>query len=487
MGAQLARRELLGWSALLVAGRPWLGFLRSRPAADEVQDLVQWIRTTPREPALARGARELRAGLDPARLLGALLLASAREIRTDLPRFNHAALSVSAIDQLARSAPAAERQRTALWCLDYFKEAQEMEAGPDDWRMPPVDAQRLPAGAAARAALVDALERWDRDAADAAIAGWVRSAPLDEVFDLVFEYGTRCATNLGHKAIYAALARRALPLLGEPYAEDVLRSVVASFFLDGPTAAAAPFEQSRGLVGAGIAPRAPRPAADLGPTNELLAELRGSAPEELPPVVARLLADGASPPSLWDAVVAAAAEVTVASPGIGSLHALTSANALRHIALAAEGPRLAQLAQLALLQAAAWGARFRGKLDAEARAFRLDALEPAPSSVEALLQAEAGSAPRVREALWLGGEERLALEVMEGAQRVTRAKADDVHEFKLSAAAIEEARRVSPWVRPWVCAALAVHLPAEGREDGAQAVRIAGALAVAGAGAGAGG
>ena len=152
MGARLARRELLGWSALLVAGRPWLGLLRSRPAADEVQDLVQWIRTTPREPALARGARELRAGLDPARLLGALLLASAREIRTDLPRFNHAALSVSAIDQLARSAPAAERQRTALWCLDYFKEAQETESGSDDWRMPPVDARRLPAGAAASAA-----------------------------------------------------------------------------------------------------------------------------------------------------------------------------------------------------------------------------------------------------------------------------------------------------------------------------------------------
>jgi hypothetical protein len=355
MGARLARRELLCWSALLVAGRPWFGLLSSRPAADEVQDLVQWIRTTPREPALARGARELRAGLDPARLLGALLLASAREIRTDLPRFNHAALSVSAIDQLARSAPAAERQRTALWCLDYFKEAQRPSPARTIGACRRSTRSGFPGVRAARAALVDALERWDRDAADAAIAGWVRSAPLDEVFDLLFEYGTRCAANLGHKAIYAALARRALPLLGEPYAEDVLRSVVASFFLDGPTPAAAPFERAARSSARGSPARA---AARGGPGAGQ------RAPGGAAPLRARGAAAGGRAPDRGRR--SAAFPVGRGRGGGGGGHGGEPRHreparfdlgqrAAPHRARG-RGPRLALLA---LLQAAAWGARFR--------------------------------------------------------------------------------------------------------------------------------
>jgi hypothetical protein len=483
-GAQTSRRELLCWSALALGTRPWRSLGHAAPASpgspasngDEAEKRVRWIMAAPREPALQRGARELAAGLDSGLLLGAVLVAAARDLRTDLPAFNHSALSVSAIDQLGTPAPEAERRRNALWCLDYFKEVQEAEAASGDWRQQPVAAAALPSGAAARAALVQALERWDREAADAALAGWVRSAPLDEVYTLVFEYGLRCSGNLGHKGIYAALSRRALPLAGGRFAEDVLRSVVSSFFLGGRTERAAPFERSRELVGEqGIVPRARRPESDAGPARELLAALRTSAPGELPDDAARLLADGAAQAVLWDAVVAAAAEVAVADPSTAALHALTSTNSLRHIGLCAPSPRVAQLA---LLQAAAWAAGFRTNLDAGEASVRLDAVEPGPAQADLVFAAQPGFA-RAAGALALGAQDHVAF--IARAARVARRSSDDVHEFKLSAAALEEARRASPWARPFACAALAMHLPAEGRPDGARLQRIDTALAVAAA------
>lgn len=492
--ARIDRRQILALPAILFASRMWKPVTRARarpdepsarsnadeprarPSADEIEEIVRWVVTTPRDPALKRGARELHDGLDPARLLGAILVASARDIRTDLPVFNHAALSVSAIDQLTASTSAAERQHAVLWCLDYFKESQETEARTDDWRMAPVEMAKLPTGAKARAALVDALERWDREAADVAITGWVRSAPLDEVYALVWEYGLRCVANIGHKGIYAALSRRALPIAGERFAEDVLRSVVSSFFLDGRTSRAAPFERSRKLVTTAIVARAQRPASEVGPARELLAAIRQSTPEELPSVVAKLIADGAAPSGLWDAVVAAACEVTVASPGAASLHAFTSTNSLHYIALHAPSERVAQLA---LLQSAAWAAQFRAGLHEEEAAMRIDGVEATRSTMDALFLDDPESASRVSGALWLGAHESDAF--LERAHRVARTKSDDVHEFKLAAAALEEARVVSAWVRPFVCAALAVHLPAQDRMDGVKLQRIGDAIAVASA------
>jgi hypothetical protein len=165
------RRELLVWSAA-AAGLELASRRVPRGRADEIDELVRWIVTMPREPALKRGARELAAGLAPERLLGALQVAAARELRTDRPRFNHDALVVSSVDQLSAGAALVERRSLALWCLDHFKESQDLEAQSEDWKMAPIGARELPRGAAARAALIDAFERWDAAAADVAIAGW---------------------------------------------------------------------------------------------------------------------------------------------------------------------------------------------------------------------------------------------------------------------------------------------------------------------------
>ncbi len=456
----------------MLAGSVSKRFPRASPRPGDIDELVRWIVTTPREPALRRGARELCDGLDASDLLGALFVASAREVRTDLPIFNHAALSVSAIDQLTETADAGVRQRNALWCLDYFKEVQEAEAQRDDWRMTPVEAVKVPSGTAARAALVDALERWDRDAADVAIAGFVRSAPLNEVYALIWEYGLRCVANLGHKGIYAVLSRRALPLAGERHAEDVLRSVVTSFFTGGRSAKSAPFERSRALVAQAIVPAVQR-AADAGASRELLAALRQHEPDEMPAIVAKLIAEGTAPSVLWDAIVAAACEVSVADPGIATLHALTSVNSLHHIGLHAPSQRIAQLA---LLQAAAWVAQFRLGLPERAAAIRVDAIEGRESELDRVLCDEP-SLERVRGAIWLGAHRCDAF--VERARHLGRTLCDDVHEYKLTAATLEEARLSSGWVRPLLCATTVLQLPSQCRPESARLRRIADAAAVA--------
>jgi hypothetical protein len=65
------------------------------------------------------------------------------------------------------------------------------------------------------------------------------------------------------------------------------------------------------------------------------------------------------------------------------------------------------------------------------------------------------------------------------ARSLARRSADDVHAFKLAAAAVEEAQLCGSWARPFACAALGVHLPSPGTADTERLQRIREALAVA--------
>jgi hypothetical protein len=103
-------------------------------------------------------------------------------------------------------------------------------------------------------------------------------------------------------------------------------------------------------------------------------------------------------------------------------------------------------------------------------------VEPVEVEADEVFPEQPGFA-RAAGALALGAHDHGAF--LARATRVARRSSDDVHEFKLSAAALEEARSASPWARPFVCAALAMHLPAEGRPDGVRLQRIDTALAVA--------
>jgi hypothetical protein len=284
--------------------------------------------------------------------------------------------------------------------------------------------------------LVRALERWDAEAADAAIVGLVRGAQLDDVFELAWEYGARCQANIGHKAIYSAMAHRCLALTGPRFAEDALRSLVASYFIDGKTERAEPFEASRVLVEKGLKLRA-NDEFDAGAAKELDDDLARATPSAAPLVIARALESKVSASSAWDAIVASNARLVVASPSIGALHALTSSNALHYVHRHA---RTERVRLLTLLQASAWSCFFRESSADDSKA--------------------ATSAPAAPN------------DSIDAALALVRAKSDDVHDFKVAAAAAEEAHLAASHAKPLVLAALAVHVPPRDRPTTTTRARI---------------
>ena len=94
-----------------------------------------------------------------------------------------------------------------------------------DWTMSPVDEQRLPTGSGAKTQFQQAMDRWDVEAADRAVAGWSRTAGTSEMFEAMFRFGARDLRDIGHKAIFVANSYRTLQCIGWRYAEPVLRSL----------------------------------------------------------------------------------------------------------------------------------------------------------------------------------------------------------------------------------------------------------------------
>ena len=52
--------------------------------------------------------------------------------------------------------------------------------------MRPVDELAVPTASKVRRAFVEAMDRWDEGAADAAIAGLARTAGINDIFELMF-------------------------------------------------------------------------------------------------------------------------------------------------------------------------------------------------------------------------------------------------------------------------------------------------------------
>ena len=97
--------------------------------------------------------------------------------------------------------------------------------------------------------------------------------------------------------------------------------------------------------------------------------------------VVELLNRGVSPQSIWDALFDAAGELLLRQPGIVSLHAVTTTNAL-HFAYQASGDD--QTRRLLLLQNAAFLPQFRAAMSGrgKVRKARIDQLEPLAASTD---------------------------------------------------------------------------------------------------------
>jgi hypothetical protein len=384
---------------------------------------------------------------------------------------------------LGQTAAAGDRLLPMLWALDTFKSSQAQDVKEGDWVLGKVDESRVPAPGNARAEYVRAMEKWDADAADAAIAGLCRSSGAAETMEPVWRMAVRDQRNIGHKPIFAAQSWRTLQAIGWQHAEPVLRSLTSGLLDlqgDARPVSVGPFEAN--LENAKKVRddwQAGRP--DASATRALLETMRTASPEAASAEAAALLNQGISADSLWDAVMLAASELMMRSPGIVAIHATTAANSLHYI-YGASGDDTTR--RLALLQAVGWQPLYRGRAKPPTTPVidALEGLEPSAKGDDAVGEIfeavgnDRNTAARKAFAyLSNGGSSDV---VFDAARRMIFHKGKDSHDYKYGAAAWEESVLVSnpKWRAPMVAAAM-FNLPGSKTPDSPLMIRAREAVA----------
>ncbi len=383
-------------SFLRVAGSAATLSLTSRlgsAAPADIESLLSLLEDTPRAQIIDRVVARIRAGLRYEDLLAALTLATVRNVQPypDVGFKYHTVMVLQSVHLTTLGLPAAERWLPALWAVEYFKVTQDEERRTSGWTMPAQTSAKASSQTEAHSALTSALNRWDLEAADAAVIEFASVAPPQDVFTLLFQYAARDFRSIGHKAIAAANAHRILTLLGWQHHEPMLRSLVAAILNhDGePNPATAELEadaagrQNETLLGA-IPASWREGRLDSAASRDMLAVLREADALEASRAMVGLLQGEIAPMSIWHALHAAAAELMVTDPRIIALHAQTSANALHYAFRESDDP---EAQKLMLLQCASFIPMFRDRIRGGNRLASLDALEPVPigtSNAEAL-------------------------------------------------------------------------------------------------------
>ncbi len=172
------------------------------PLLPDMEPLVRLLEDTPRERLLKVVGARVRRGLSYQQILAALLLAGVRNIqpRPSVGFKFHAVLAVNSVYQAGLSAADVDRWLALFWALDYFKDSQARDMQEGGWRMKPVDEARLPVAPKTQQAFREAMDTWDEEEADAAVARLARTAGSDQVFELLYRYGARDFRSIGHKA-----------------------------------------------------------------------------------------------------------------------------------------------------------------------------------------------------------------------------------------------------------------------------------------------
>jgi hypothetical protein len=463
MNEGLRRRRFLQIAGALGLGSelgPWAGLRTITPLrADdtrvkpemvkfrpEIEPVVRLLEETPRDRALEVAIAQLKKGLSYKNLLAGLFLAGIRNIKPRPVGFKfHAVMVINSAHVLGQSSAVSERLLPLLWALDNFKSSQAQDVKEGDWVLEPVDECRLPKTGRAREEFARAMEVWDAEAADAAVATLCRSSGAAQTMEPLWRFAVRDQRNIGHKAIFAAQSWRTLQTIGWEHAEPVLRSLVFGMLdLQGDSRPrpVGPYEANLENA-AKIRQDWPIGREDPGATTALLQVMRQATPEAASAEAVKLLNQGVSPGSLWDAAILAACELLMHKPDIIALHATTSTNALHYI-FTASGDDTTR--RLALLQAIGWQPMFRARTkltDSDG----IDALKINPdiaisSGDEAVGEIFATisddrrkAAAKTQAYLGRGGSPDL---FFDAARRMIFHKGRDSHDYKYGAALAEE-------------------------------------------------
>jgi hypothetical protein len=305
--------------------------------------LVTMLENSPRDRLRGELVGMIRAGLRYEDLLFALSLAAARNVQPypDVGFKYHSVMMLRSIDSATQHLAGVERWLPVIWAVDYFKDTQAQEEAGSGWHMVSRPKSLGPGAGpqAARRSLIEALDKWDHEAADEAIVDYVQFAHLADIFSLLFVYAARDLREIGHKAISVSNAHSLLTLFGGGvHCEPILRSTVAALLNsegepDPATHDLAPDRPWRGnrerLHRIPLSWKQGRD--DLGAQRELRTALYRLSAEDSGGAVVEMLERGISPGAIWQVLFDTAAELLVHEPGIVPLHAQTTANALHYI------------------------------------------------------------------------------------------------------------------------------------------------------------
>jgi hypothetical protein len=387
------------------------------------------------------------------------------------------------------SSPDEHRWLPIFWALDYFKDTQAADVREGNWTMGPVDESAVPSARKARQAFIDAMDNWDEAAADAAVAGLARTAGADEVFELLYRYGSRDFRAIGHKAIYVANSRRTLECIGWHHAEPVLRSLAYALLnhegggnpATSDLAPDRPIRRNRELA-AKIRPDWTGGKLEDSATVEMLAALRQGSDQNCCDKVVEILNRGVSPQSVWDALFVGAGELLMRQPGIVALHAVTSTNALAY-AFRVSGND--ETRRLVLLQNAAFLPLFREAMRGRGRVgeAQVEGLEPeslsatGPAAIEEIFRDVSGNrqsaARKILDYLKKDGD---AGELISAARVLIFLKGTNSHDYKFSSAALEDYFHASPGWRERFLATSVFNLRGSGDRDNRLVERTRAAL-----------
>lgn len=423
---------------------------------DNVEPLVRLIEDTPRESLIEEIAQRVRDGLSYRNLLAALLLAGVRNVqpRPSVGFKFHAVLVVNSAHLASVASRDEDRWLPIFWALDNFKSSQARDVREGNWTMSPVDESRVPTAEAAKTMFVDAMDQWDESKADVAVAGLARSAGANQVFELFARYGIRDFRSIGHKAIFVANSYRTLQCIGWQHAEPVLRSL--AYALQNHEGQSNPanndFDADRpwrkNLVRADkIREHWQGGRLDSQATEELLKTFRTASNDDTCEQVVEMLNAKVAPQAIYDAMFLAAGELLMRQPGIVALHAVTSTNALRYAFRMAANDHTRRMA---LLQNAAFLPMFRDAMRDRSEVKEnwitdLSGSDAGPASVNDIFQEIGGDTQlAARKALaYLDGDGN-ANQLIDEARRYVFLKGSDSHDYKFSAAVLEDFYNVSP-------------------------------------------
>ena len=473
---QVTRRDLLLAAPFLLSradAEVTPEVMKFRP---EIEPLVSLIERTPREKCAEMALEQLRKGVSYRQFLAALFLAGVRNINPRPPGFAlHCVFVVHSAHLMSLEAPPDARLLPLFYVLDDFKASQERDAKAKDgdYTMRPFRGA-LPPPERAAAELTAAMDAWDMERAERAVASLARSRSGNEVFAMLWRYGARDYRNIGHKAIFVANTCRTLQTIGWQHAEPVLRSLVLGLLDFGREQKVNGYALDDQVFAANLkrvketAPVSNEPNADA--THAIVRTIREATPDAACAEVASMLGKGkARPAAVWDAVHLAAAEVRMRATGgaaLTGIHAVTSANAMHY---AWQSATDARDRVLLMLQGVGWVGQFKTFAETRPETMRklaITDLKPAEGSVEETLATIPAKMDDAAGRIFSMGRDAQARRAwLAAAMRSTLSKANEVHYYKYLAALIEDVPLASPDWQPHLLAATAYYVKGAGDPD----------------------